>query len=162
VCARAYEKPDNKRLQEARKMFQRYMKAETQKYYDMFLENTINLMRSKHRGDEEGVTKFANEEARLLCEIKNSMVSDLFENLLISEFKEQIYEVMRFPYMTMLDTDLACEIEKIILENYGENALYEHTFDPMHFIYNDGKHHYMFYHMVEVNGDSILDEWYDE
>jgi hypothetical protein len=143
-------------------MFEVYFKVQTQRYYDLVLSNTIELLKAKNRNQEDNIAKYSCKEAELMKAIRDSPVSNLVQDLIISEFKEQIYEVMRFPYMTELDTDLAYEMERLILEYYGENSLYEHFFNPAHFIYNDGKHHYLFYHMVEVNGDSILDEWYDD
>lgn len=131
-------------------------------YYDKIFSNIIEHLKAKNRKNEDNIAVYSCKEAELMKEIRASPLSNLVQDLIISEFKEQVYEVMRFPYISALDIDLAYEMERLILEYYGENSLFEHFFNPMHFIYNDGKHHYMFYHMVEVNGESILDEWYDD
>jgi hypothetical protein len=143
-------------------MTQRELKEQTEAYFDLLHKNTVDLLRAKHRVQTEPITKFSEEEANLIHEIQASAVSDLFQDLLMSEFKEQLYEMMNFPHVSFLDTEYMYELERIVIEYYGENSMYEHVFDPSHFLYDDGKHHYMFYHFVEVNGDSILDQWYND
>ncbi len=143
-------------------MTQSELKEQTEAYFDLLHKNTIDLLRAKHREDTENIAKFSEEEAKLIREIQTSAVSDLFQDFLMSEFKEQLYEMMNFPHVSFLDTEYMYELQRIVMEYYGENSLYEHVFNPSHFLYDDGKHYYMFYHFVEVNGDSILDQWYND
>jgi hypothetical protein len=143
-------------------MTQSELKEQTEAYFDLLHKNTIDLLRAKHRKETENIAKFSEEEAKLIREIQTSDVSDLFQDFLMSEFKEQLYEMMNFPHVSFLDTEYMYELERIVMEYYGENSLYEHVFVPSHFLYDDGKHYYMFYHFVEVNGNSILDQWYND
>ena len=54
------------------------------------------------------------------------------------------------------------ENQRIIIEYYGEDELYNHYHDPLHFLFNDEKHHYMFFFMVEGYGESIFDDDEDD
>ena len=134
------------------------LKNMTQRYFDQFDSNTISLFCAKHNKQEERVAELKTKEEALMNEIINSEVSEIFCNLLIAEYKEKYYEYIYFPYFEHMEVLHMEEYERIILEYYGENTLWEHEHDPTHFMYDDENHHYMFYDMIEVMGYYILDD----
>jgi hypothetical protein len=138
---------------------QEELKNTTQKYFDEFDKNTISLFFAKNKNDT-ALKKQYKENEELLMEkiIKTENIRDIFEKLLIAEYKEKVYESINFPYFEYAEMLHMEEYKRIILEYYGENTLWEHEHDPTHFMFDDGKHFYMFYEMVEVNGDYILDQ----
>ena len=134
------------------------LKEMTQRYFDQFDSNTISIFCAKHNKQYERVVELKTKEEALMNEIFNSEVSDIFCDLLIAEYKEMYYESIYFPHFEHGEMLHMEEYERIILEYYGENTLWEHEHDPTHFMYDDGNHHYMFYDMIEKRGFYILDE----
>lgn len=135
------------------------LKNATQAYFDEFDNNTISLFFAKNKNDTALIKQYKENEEHLMDKIiKTENISDIFEKLLIAEYKEKVYESINFPHFEYAEMLHMEEYKRIILEYYGENTLWEHEHDPTHFMFNDGKHFYMFYEMVEVNGDYILDQ----
>jgi hypothetical protein len=135
------------------------LKEKTQKYFDAFDSNTVSIFCAKNNKKDDRVTELKQKEESLMQEIMNSEVGDIFCNLLIAEYKELLYASINYPHFEHAEMLHMQEYERIILEYYGENTLWEHEHDPTHFMYDDGKHFYMFYQMVEINGHYILDQW---
>jgi hypothetical protein len=134
------------------------LKEKTQKYFDEFDSNTISIFCARHNKEEIRVRELKEKEEKLMTEIMNSEVSDIFCKLLIAEYKEMLYESIYYPYFEYAEMLHMEEYERIIMEYYGENTLWEHEHDPSHFMYDDDKHSYMFFEMIESKGFYILDE----
>lgn len=138
------------------------MKTKTQEFFDRFQHIVIILFIAKRDKKDERVQEYKKKEEELMQEINNSDVQEIFMNLLIAEYKEMYYESIFFPHFKHDEYLHMEELERVILEYYGENVFYEHEHDPTHFMYDDGKHHYMFYERVEHDGRSIFDELIDD
>jgi hypothetical protein len=135
------------------------LKNATQAYFDEFDKNTISLFFAKNKNDTALIKQYKETEEHLMDKIiKTDNIRDIFEKLLIAEYKERVYESINFPHFEYTEMLHMEEYKRIIIEYYGENTLWEHEHDPTHFMFNDGKHFYMFYEMVEVYGDYILDQ----
>lgn len=138
---------------------QEELKNTTQEYFDEFDKNTISLFFAKNKNDTGLIKQYKEKEEQMMDKIiKNENIRDIFEKLLIAEYKEKVYESINFPHFEYAEMLHMEEYKRIILEYYGENTLWEHEHEPAHFMFNDGKHFYMFYEMVEVNGGYILDQ----
>lgn len=132
------------------------MRSETQAYFDKVHKNMINMIRANNNNDTNKIHLCQQKEKELMQEICTSSVADIFQNLLIAEYKELVYESIYFPHFDRLDMLQTCELKRMILNYYGQEILDNHMHDPLHPMFNDDKHFYMFYEMVEKHGKTIF------
>ena len=133
------------------------VKREAQALFDRFDSNTISLFIARRDEKTTLMQELEEKEKAIMDEVFNSSISDIFMNMLIAEYKEQVYESIFFPYFEHDEYLHMQENERIIIQYYGEDTLYEHQHDRTHFMFDDGKHFYMFHEMIECKGESIFD-----
>lgn len=138
------------------------MRTRTQAYFNNIESNMVSIVFAH---DESKKSDFLNKEEKMMRDIMASPYADTFQLLLLAEYKERVYESIYYPHMDKADFDMMSELERLVLKYYGQQKLDDHEHDPQHAMFNDGKHFYMFYEMVESKGKKILkvaDEQYDD
>jgi hypothetical protein len=136
---------------------QEQMKKDTEKYLNMVDVNSYRILCCEKNKEPENQLEHKQKEEKMMEEIKASPIATLFTMLLIAEFKELVYESIFFPHFDQYDNDRMCGLERVIKTYYGDDVLENHIHDPEHFLFNDGRHHYMFYERYEAHGTKILD-----
>jgi hypothetical protein len=134
-------------------------KVQVQEYFNILDYNIMNILFAKNDNDNEVVSNLYLNEIEIIRMIQNSNNENIFINFLIAEFKERAYECIYYRNISIVEKAYSKELERIILDNYGENTLLTHRHDPSHFMYDDRQNFYMFYEMIENNGLYILDSW---
>ena len=125
--------------------------------YKLFDNNISFIVFSKLSEHYDNVQYTSTEEIRIIEMInKNEKVKKAFSNLLISEYKELVYNSIFDPYH---DTfyDKLIEYERFLAENYSNNDIIDHKYDTTYLLKN--KKYYLYYEMIEKHGKNILNAW---
>lgn len=141
------------------------LKFMTQEYFDQIESNMVTMICAEKRKQLNIIVDCQKKEDEMMQEINKSKIACVFKNLLIAEYKEMVYESIYYPHFDDFDADRLCELERMVLNYYGQEELDNHVHDPSHYMFDDDRHFYMFYEMVESKGRKILDvaeEEYDD
>lgn len=144
---------------------QSQIKEKANQFFDELNSAIISLAFAKNKNDSKKVDICQNKIESILDNVHNNCdtnTSDAFTRLLMAEYKEQVYESIFHPHFDRMDYDVLCEYDLLIESKPDLYTPYDHIHDPTHFMFDDGKHYYSFYEMMEKDGSKILDKWNEE
>jgi len=120
--------------------------------YELY-DNTVQLILAKRASDESKING-AVEKEKIILEAARC-VKEPFDMLLISGYKEMIFNSIDNVLFNTLEYELMKEYERIIGD---EEIVRAHEHDPDHPVFDDDlPHNFNFYYEWEVYGNSILD-----
>jgi hypothetical protein len=128
--------------------------------YDKLNKSVTSLVCAKDRQDKDKEESSKEKIANVFDVLKNSSneIYDYFCMLLMTEYKEMIYNSICDPTFEKIEADILREYDNII--DNDEDLYYialEHYHDPNHVVFQNKPSWYSFYHMAEVNGLNIIE-----
>jgi hypothetical protein len=121
----------------------------------------ISLTFGKMNEDDDTIKASQNKIDKTLRKVYNGddETFDAFVRLVLAEYKEKIYDNIYDACYDNVEGKILMEYHQLITEDAHLYDVHNHQHDPTHYMFNDDKHFYSFYEMVESNGGSILEEW---
>ena len=125
------------------------------KQFDKNLE-TICYARESMLFDQ--VQESLKVERQLIMSLRTDEEIDGFKTILITEYKNLIYDSIHYPFFSVLDELTMKEYRRVLHEQFGgDDFVKTHTHNPDHFMFKDSNRHFLFYEDYESKGMSIFD-----